>query len=235
MLALLALLLPGRRTAALQLVALAVLPVLGVWVLSQGGTSYFLDRYLLFTLPAWAALAGGGVGAVHALLVRHVPLRGPAAVLALALAAGTALVGLPQQREARVVTSHTDTDFRGAADLVAAGYRTGDGLAAVAGDDAWAMVGPAVTYYLPPRARPTPLLIERTAVQADDLFPVPCPVPARCIGNVTRAWVVTIGTGDNPYQDLTADEARALDAVFTPTEVRHVRGLTVSLLVRRHE
>ncbi|MDH6577077.1 glycosyltransferase family 39 protein [Kitasatospora sp. MAP5-34] len=232
-LALLTLLRPAQWPAALQLGALAVLPVLGVWAVSHGGTSYFLDRYLLFTLPAWAALAGGGIGTVHALLLRAVPGR-PAAVLALALAAGTALVGLPQQREVRFVTSHTETDFQGAAGLVAAGYRTGDGLAAVAGDNAWMMIGPGVTYYLPPGVHPVPLLIERTAVQADDLFAVPCPAPAECTGNVNRAWVVTIGTGDNPYQDFPADQARALATAFTPTEVRHVRALTVSLLVRRH-
>ncbi|GAA1500894.1 hypothetical protein GCM10009760_63140 [Kitasatospora kazusensis] len=235
-LALAALLRPAGRSAALQLVALAGLPVLGVWAVSQGGTSYFLDRYLLFTLPAWAALAGGGVGAVHSVLLRVLPGR-PAAVLALALTAGPALVGLPQQREVRFVTAHTYNDFRGAAALVAAGYRTGDGIAAPAGNEAWMMIGPAVGYYLPPPVRPTPLLIERTPVQADDLFPVQCPVPAGCIGDETRAWIVTIGTGDNrdsPYLGLPTDQARALAAVFTPAEVRHLRGLTVSLLVRRH-
>lgn len=232
-LALLALILPGRRWAALQMLALVVVPVLAVWVVSHGSTSYFLNRYLLFTLPAWAALAGGAIGAVDSLLRRVVPRR-VAAVLALAMVAGPLVVGVPAQRDVRYVTSHTGTDFRGAADLVAAGYRSGDGIAALAGDNSWLMVGPAVAYYLPDEVRPTPLLIERTAAQAEDLFAVSCPVPAKCIGNETRAWVVTIGTGDNPFQEFPADQAQALRAVFTPTEVRHVSGLTVSLLVRRH-
>jgi len=232
-LAALALLWPGRRWAAFQLLLVASVPVVGVWVVSQGETSYFLDRYLLFTLPAWASLSGGGIGAVDAALRRMVPRR-LAVVLAVALTAVPALLGLSEQRLLRYETAHTGTDYRGAAELAAAGYRAGDGVVAVAGWEAWMMVGPAVAYYLPEDVRPRPLFIERTATQAEDLYPVECPVPLRCIGDETRVWVVTIGTGDDPYQSLPAGQAAALRAVFTPTEVRHVRGLTVSLLVRRH-
>ncbi|WP_405011921.1 hypothetical protein [Kitasatospora sp. NBC_01539] len=46
-------------------------------------------------------------------------------------------------------------------------------------------------------------------------------------------WVVSIGTGDDPYQQLPAGQAEALRAAYTPSEVRHVPGLTVALLVRR--
>ncbi|GAA0700257.1 hypothetical protein GCM10010193_63790 [Kitasatospora atroaurantiaca] len=232
-LAALALLWPGRRWAAFQLLLVASVPVVGVWLVSQGHTSYFLDRYLLFTLPAWASLSGGGIGALHAALRRAVPRR-LAVVLAVALVAVPALLGLSEQQQLRDVTAHTGTDYRGAAELAAAGYRAGDGVVAVAGWEAWMMVGPAVAYYLPEDVRPRPLFIERTAAQADDLYPVECPVPLRCIGDETRVWVVTIGTGDDPYQSLPAGQAAALRAVFIPTEVRHVRGLTVSLLVRRH-
>ncbi|KJK54906.1 hypothetical protein UK12_32030 [Saccharothrix sp. ST-888] len=256
-LAVAALLWRGHRTAAVQAAALAVLPVLGVWLVSQGRTSYFVDRYLLFTLPAWAVLAGGGVGAIHhalgplhgratpsrlSRLSRLSRARGTgwtggaprtvAAGLALAVVAVPGLLGVPQQRAVRYVTARTQTDYQGAARLVASGYRDGDGIVTVAGKKAWMMVGPGVTYHLPEAVRPRPLLIARTAVRADDLFPVECPVPVSCIGDVSRTWVVTIGTGDDPYQALPAGQAGALRAAFTPSEVRHVRGLTVSLLVR---
>ncbi|MDH6127968.1 glycosyltransferase family 39 protein [Kitasatospora sp. GP82] len=230
-LAVAALLWRGHRTAAVQAAALAVLPVLGVWLVSQGRSSYFVDRYLLFTLPAWAALAGGGVGALDAALRRIAPRR-TAAVAALAAVAVPALLGMDQQRVLRQVTARTATDYRGAAAAVAAGYRPGDGIVAAGGRKAWMMVGPGVAYHLPGDVRPRPLFVARTAVRADDLFPVECPVPAACIGDVSRTWVVTIGTGDDPYQGLPAGQAKALQAVFTPAEVRHVRGLTVSLLVR---
>ncbi|WP_441250661.1 glycosyltransferase family 39 protein [Kitasatospora sp. McL0602] len=243
-LALAALLSPWWR-AALGMLTLAVLPVVGVWVVSHGPTSYYLDRYVLFTLPAWAALAGGGVAALSC-LPRLLPGArekaggtarrwNPAplsACVAGALVVLVALQGVPEQRRLRYVTAHSETDFRGAAGLIAGDYRAGDGI--VTGNYAWMMIGPGVAYYLPSTVRPIPFMIGQTAVQANDLYPVNCPVPAVCIGSETRVWVVTIGTSGNPYEDLPTDQAAALRAVFTLTEVRHVRGLTVSLLVRTH-
>ncbi|WP_354641975.1 glycosyltransferase family 39 protein [Kitasatospora camelliae] len=298
-----ALLWPGRRVAAVRLLVLAGLPVVVVWLLSQGGTSYFVDRYLLFTLPGWAALAGGGVAALAAgvrrLLGGSVTSRkradlpaadlptaaertvaagagpaaggtadgvaggpggeagggavgegggrgregdGPGAGAGVGVAA-TALVtagvlavpvvlGFPAEEAVRSVAAHTTTDFRGAARTVAAGYRAGDALVALGGDYAWAMTGPALSYYLPDSIRPAQPFVERSAVQAGDLYPVESRAPASTIGDEPRVWVVTIGTGEDPYRNLPAAQAEALRSVFTPTEVRHVRGLTVTLLVR---
>ncbi|MER5642817.1 glycosyltransferase family 39 protein [Kitasatospora sp. NPDC002227] len=225
-LTLLALLLVHRR--ALGPLAMAVLPVLAVWVVSQGETSYFLDRYLLFTVPAWAVLAAGF------LATRRGPNTALRVLLAVAAGVSVLLLGLPEQRLLRGVTAHSESDFRGAAELVAAGYRPGDGIVALAGWDAWRMIGPGVDYYLPPGVRPRPFLIAETAVQADDLFPVSCPAPAACIGSEPRTWVVTIGPSEDPFAQLPADQTAALRAVFTPAETRHVRMLTVSLLRRTH-
>jgi hypothetical protein len=41
--------------------ALAIGPVAAVWLASQGTYSYFFPRYLLFTVGAWAVLAGIGL------------------------------------------------------------------------------------------------------------------------------------------------------------------------------
>ncbi|GAA2804586.1 hypothetical protein GCM10010441_31720 [Kitasatospora paracochleata] len=238
-LALLAIVLPGRRAAAVQLLLLAGLPVVAVWVVSQGGTSYFLERYLLFTLPTWAVLAGGGVGAVAGLLRGATGRSGATGRrrrgvvwVAVGLVAVPAVLGLSKQEQVRAEAAHSATDFRGAAGLIAAGYRPGDGLVALAGDVAWAMVGPGVSYYLPGGVAPGPMFVARSAVEADDLYPVLSRAPADTIGDEARVWVVTIGTSDDPYQYLPAEQARALRSVFTPAEVRHVRGLTVTLLVR---
>ncbi|WP_197085424.1 hypothetical protein, partial [Saccharothrix sp. ST-888] len=89
-----------------------------------------------------------------------------------------------------------------------------------------------MTSHLREAVRPRPMLIPRDAVRADDLSPVECPVAVARIGDASRTSVVPIGTGDDPYQALPAGQAGALRAAFTPTELRHVRGLTVSLLVR---
>ncbi|MEV7181476.1 glycosyltransferase family 39 protein [Kitasatospora sp. NPDC093679] len=237
-----ALLLRGSRRPAALLLLAASLPVGAVWGVSRlGSTSFFLARYLLFTVPLWAALAGGGIGALAALLGRPVPVRrAPAAVsaaaavlLVAAAAAVPAWLGLDHQRVLRTAASHTDTDYRGAARLVAAGYAPGDALVAVGGDLDWMMVGPAVSYYLPAGVRPRQLFVRESAAAAHDLFAVECPVPVTCVGDEKRVWVVTIGTGDDPYERLPGEQARALRTAFVPAEVRHVPGLTVSLLVRR--
>jgi mannosyltransferase len=220
--------------AAVRLLAAAVLPVTVVWFVSRhGGTSYFLARYLLFTLPAWAALAGGGVGVLYALLPRAARSAPVAVALALAVAAVPAWQGLDAQRALRTAVGHTDTDYRGAAAIVAAGYRPGDGLVTAGGTESWMMVGPAVAYYLPRSIRPQAMFVQESAVSADDLFPVECRVPAACTGDGSRAWVVTIGTGSDPFRDLPAAQALVLRTDFTPAEVRQIPGLTVSLLVRR--
>ena len=46
--------------------ALAIGPVAAVWLVSQGPYSYFFPRYLLFTVGAWAVLAGIGLSRLDA-------------------------------------------------------------------------------------------------------------------------------------------------------------------------
>ncbi|MFD7983837.1 glycosyltransferase family 39 protein [Kitasatospora indigofera] len=229
-LALATLLWSGRRLAAVQLLLLAVLPVVGVWVVSRGGTSYFIDRYLLFTLPAWASLAGGGVGALYATARRWAPAR-VCAVLALALIAVPAVQSLPQHRALRSVLAHEQwDDYRSAAAVIAAGFRPGDGMVAPHGEKNWAMIGPGVNFYLPRNLHPYPVFLQNTAAQAEDLFPTECPVAVQCLGRSDRIWVVTFEGAADPLHSLRVDQTNALLAQYRPTEVMRTRGLTVSLL-----
>jgi mannosyltransferase len=46
--------------------ALAIGPVAAAWLVSQGSYSYFFPRYLLFTVAAWAVLAGIGLSRLDA-------------------------------------------------------------------------------------------------------------------------------------------------------------------------
>ncbi|WP_405018923.1 glycosyltransferase family 39 protein [Kitasatospora sp. NBC_00070] len=232
--AVVALLHPRFTRGAAQALLLAVLPVLAVWQASQGTSSYFLDRYLLFTVPALAMLAGGGLGALADLLGRPAAAPRPLAVgTALALVAIPLLAGEPLQEQQRTVLAHGDRDFAGGADVIAAGYRPGDGIVVTGGAQAWAMVGPGLSFYLPDSVRPVPLMIERDATQAEDLYDVPCPVAERCVGDTPRIWVVTIDAGDSPYQGLPSDQTAALQNAFVPTQIQIVPGLRVSLLVRK--
>ncbi|WP_344340793.1 glycosyltransferase family 39 protein, partial [Kitasatospora putterlickiae] len=239
-LAVMALALPGRRGPALRLLLLAVLPVLAVWAFSFGPTSYFLDRYLLFTVPAWAALAGCGVGAGYAAVTaaarpgRTRPeVRAAGLLLAVGVVAVAGVTALPKQSLVRYAGSHAQSKepYREVARLIAAGYRPGDGLAVPLGNQAWSMVGPGVSYYLPAHVRPYPLFEATDAVHAEDLFPVPCPRPAECTGQGDRVWLVVLENAPDPLAALPPAQADALRSRFgTPRQVTPLGGMTLALL-----
>ncbi|MGV9266233.1 glycosyltransferase family 39 protein [Kitasatospora sp. NPDC003701] len=240
LLGLLALVLPGRRQASLQLLLLAVLPVVGVWLVSHGSTSYFVERYLLFTVPAWAALAGGGVQAVYTTVAAAArrsrtprQVRAAGALLALGLVAVPALVALPKQSSVRYAGSHSFSrePYRAAADLITAGYRPGDGLATPLGDQSWAMVEQGVSYYLPEDVRPFPVFVERSALAAQDLFPTACPQPAACLGQGQRTWLLVLGDTTEPLSAVPPEQAQALRARYGPPDrVMPLGGVTLALL-----
>jgi len=210
----------GRRPAV-EIGLVAALPIALTWIISQGHTAYFFDRYQLYTVPAWAVLAGAGLCSLR-----------PRALVAVGLAVVT-LVGIPDQQKLRTTTAHETTNGRGAAKIITAGYKPGDGFVPVRGESAYMMLDFEIDYYLPDNVRLKDVFAAKTSVQNEDLYTVPCKLPAECLGNTARVWVVTFGDADDPYQKLPKSEADALRAAYTPTEVKHVRGLTVSLLERR--
>ncbi|MEU6234628.1 glycosyltransferase family 39 protein [Kitasatospora sp. NPDC047058] len=242
LLALLVLVLPGRRLPAGQLLLLAVTPVVAVWLVSRGSTSYFVDRYLLFTVPAWAALAGGGVRAVYTTIAAAArrsrtprQVRTAGVVLALGLLAVPALVALPTQSSVRYPGSHSYSrePYRAAAELIAAGYRPGDGIATPLGNQSWAMVGTGISYYLPPDVQPYPVFVQRSAVQAEDLFPAACPRPEECVGQGQRIWLLVLGDTTEPLAAMPGDQAQALRSRYgAPGRVTPLGGVTLALLDR---
>jgi mannosyltransferase len=198
----------------------AFLPLVVTWFASQGHSSYYLDRYQLYTVPAWCVLAAAGLTSLR-----------PRALGAVGLAV-VALAGVQDQQHLRTSTSHENTNGRAAAAVIAKGYQPGDGIVPVRGSQAWMMIDLETAYYLPRSVHPKDVFAEQSAVQHDDLYTVPCPDPAACLGDTKRIWLVTLGS-DDPYHELSAKEAAALQADFVPAQVTHVRGLTVSLLERR--
>ncbi|WP_078589349.1 MULTISPECIES: glycosyltransferase family 39 protein [Streptomyces] len=243
LLALPALALPGRRLQAWQVLLLAEVPVVSVWLVSRlSDTSYFIDRYLLFTVPAWAVLAGAGVGAVYgavaALAGRGLAPRRAGAVaglLAVGLLAAPAVAALPKQPAVRYVGSHNGSEepFKAAARTIASGYRSGDGLAAPLGDQSWAMVWPGVSHYLPSGVHPYPVFVAQSADDAEDLSPTPCPQPEACVGSVSRIWLLVLGDTADPLAAMPSDEAEVLRTQYgDPDQVTPLGGFTLALLDR---
>ncbi|MER7581668.1 glycosyltransferase family 39 protein [Kitasatospora sp. NPDC097691] len=238
-----ALALPGRRLQAWQVLLLAELPVVSVWLVSRlGDTSYFLDRYLLFTVPAWAVLAGGGIGAAYgavAAVVRRGPAPGRAVavagVLAVGLLAVPAVAALPEQPAIRYVGSHTGSEepFKAAARTIAAGYRSGDGMAAPLGNQSWAMVWPGVSHYLPSDVHPYPVFVAQSADDAEDLSPTVCAKPETCLGSVSRIWLLVLGDTVDPLGAMPTDQAELLRTQYgDPDQVTPLGGFTLALLDR---
>ncbi len=217
--------------------AIAVAPVAAVWLVSQGSFSFFFPRYLLFTVGAWAILAGIGLSRLDARIAA-------AAVLVIAI------LGAGDQQVIREPGAHSwpsypvgyggsYLDYAGAAAYVARQANTGDGIVYPAREDreSWLMTGYGLQYYLArdmPNGVPAPrqLFVAETAVRAAALYPVPCKHPAACLGTEARIWIVGGGYDKSPYQAVTPAQAAVLRPLYRLSRVKHVRSLTVFLLTR---
>ncbi len=195
------------------------LPIAAVWIASQGSNSYWVERYLLFTVPLWTVLAGAGAE-------RLVRARWTAPV-AVAAVAALAFTGLRAQSSP---WSHTGTDWRAAARTISAGYRPGDAMVPERGGASVYMLDLGLDYYLPTRVHPKDLFLAKTAVARDDLMPTECAVPTACLDGAPRIWVVTFGHAHDPLAGLPKSQQAALGAQYSVVKIDHVKGLTIGLL-----
>ncbi|GAA3367760.1 hypothetical protein GCM10020367_65540 [Streptomyces sannanensis] len=209
-----------RNDTLLWCTALAVLPPLVIWVASHGQISYFYFRYMLFTLPAWAVLAGAGLAAA----VRF------KAALAAALAV-LALLTLPVQKAVRETFEHhlgLSMDFEGAARAIRKYYAPGDAVVYDRMEDSR-----GVSFYLPRELSMRDVFVARSAAELHESDPVYCPRPAECVGKEKRLWLVVRGGDPDPLQGLPGPQADALRAHYTASGTERMTGLTVALLVRK--
>ena len=164
---------------------MAVLPVAAVWLLSQGPHSYFVTRYLLFTIGAWAILAGIALSRLNGRV---------AAVAVLVIA----IFGVSDQQVIRQRGAHdwagypvafggSYLDYAGAASMIAGQARAGDGIVPQEGSLWWVMIGPGLQYYLGrdiPHGVPVPrdLFVVTPTLPSSQIRPVACN-PAACLGD----------------------------------------------------
>ncbi|HSA51210.1 MAG TPA: glycosyltransferase family 39 protein [Yinghuangia sp.] len=231
---------PGSRPVLAAVTATAVAPVAVVWAASLvGDTSFFLPRYLLFTLPAWAVLAGAGLG----LLAQRLTPAVAAAVLVALVAAG-----VPDHRALRASGAHEQrdhpepsdiswVDYAGVADIVRAGQRPGDGIVYSSIDQRLWHVDAGVEYYLRGDPVPRDVLAGRTGEDRDDLWTHDCLDPAACLDAVgaERIWLVAVvlrGAPADPYAAMPRDKALALRDRYHVVRSVAVAGAYVSLLER---
>ena len=229
-----------RRSALLLLAACAVLPVLAVLVISELGTSYFLARYLLFTLPAWCLLGAVGlVGVARQVAVRtsaRTPQRIVAAAAVLGLALG-AVLSFPDQRELRSYGAHEWTHYprgtapdywayQAAADTLAKSARSGDGVY-YGGWDGY-MIGTGVQYYLRSRVRLDQFLATESPEQNGSYKPTICVNRVPCITVAPRRiWLV------EPGPITASDKTWATKGQYATAATYHLSRIDVILMTRK--
>ena len=220
--------------AAAFMTAVAVLPVAAVWLLSQGPHSYFVGRYLLFTVAAWAILAGIALSRLDVRLAAVAVL-----VIAIFSASDQQVIRQPGAHNwpfYPVAYGGSYLDYAVAAITIAGEARAGDGIVYQEGSLWWQMIGPGLQYYLGrdmPHGVPVPrdLFVAAPALPSSQLKPVACK-PAACLGDETRIWIVGSGRLLDPYLAVAADQAAVLRPRYRLALTRHLLSLTVFLLVR---
>ncbi|WP_369246552.1 glycosyltransferase family 39 protein [Streptomyces sp. R41] len=221
----LALLARSPRKAPLLLCGTwALVPPVLVWLASHGEVSYFRHVYVLFTLPAWALLAGAGLSTV--------PRSRKATA---ALVAALAVLTLSDQKQMRQPFEHdapVPLDYAAAADVIKQRHQPGD---AVVYDRAntWKLDS-GVQYYLPRDLKMRDVFLSRTPTAINDLYPVECSAPVHCLKGEQRIWLLTQGA-DFPFTAINPMQANALQSQYKLSASESVTGMTVSLLVRKEK
>ncbi|MCU1679522.1 MAG: hypothetical protein JWQ81_261 [Amycolatopsis sp.] len=231
----------ASRSHAVGGLAMAALPIAVVWVVSHGGTSYWMPRYLTFTLPAWALVAGAGIAALG---------RVPAVVTLIVLA----LLGVPDQRALRAPDAHDwwtypgapatpSFSYAGVAAIIAQGYRPGDGVVPVRAIDGYYMIDTGLRYYLPAGVEPHDVFAARTGTELGEFFTEDTADPQSALRDVRRLWLARVNQSadplDNvppvdPLEGLPSAQQRALRADFTVAQIDHPSDYaTVALLERK--
>lgn len=207
--------LPLRFPSALFL-AWAVVPA-GTLIAVSQAMPMFLPRYLLFTTPGWALLAGTA-------LARLRPTWSVVAVLLVAV------VAIPIHLEMRKPGGHEQAT-RQAAAVITANTQRGDAL--VYADDeaigAWT-TRDAMNHYLPADARPRDVLAIQPPRTDGLLTAKECPDTAACLKGVPRLWIVRTGHLADPLGGIGATKQTAIAKGYQLRQLWYPTGLTVALL-----
>ena len=238
-----------RRVIALYALAFAIAPVLVVWIISRGPTSYWTFRYMLFTISAWSVGAGLGIAYLteRAKGWRVARLAGslsPRFTVAAVLVAVVGLVGIHDQLAIRQNEAHNlwaypempsngqPVDYQAAAAVIKANARPGDEIAYQVSDSNHYQVDTSIAYYLRGKSAPTAVFQAQTQVQANSLQPVECADPSACISGTPRIWVVFVDhLAPDPFSALPGGEASLLQTLgYTTQTTYQENGITVALL-----
>ncbi len=239
-----------RRSVAVYALSFAVFPVVAVWFISHGSTSYWMFRYMLFSVFGWALAAGIGIVYLAERLkgtrrLARLPGRiSPRFAVAAVLVAVVGLIGIHDQLSVRQNQAHNlwaypempsngePADYQAAAAVVAANERPGDGIVFQVSDENHYQVDTAMRYYLGSKV-PAPVFQAQTQVQANAEQPTECNSnPSSCISGTPRLWVVYVDhLAPDPFSALTWPEETYLQILGYQAQAQwQENGITVALL-----
>jgi mannosyltransferase len=238
-----------RRVLACYALAFAIVPVVAVWIISSGPTSYWTYRYMLFTLAGWSVGAGLGITflAERARGLRLARLPGsvsPRLAAAAVLVALVGLVGLHDQLAIRDNEAHNlwaypvlpsnglPVDYQAAAAVLEEHARPGDGIAYQVSDSNHYQVDTSIAYYLRGKFQPAAVFQAQTQVEANSLQPQECGDPSVCITGTPRLWVIYVDhLAADPFSALVSSQAALLETLGYQTQALYQEnGITVALL-----
>ena len=244
-----------RRVIAVYALAFAIAPVVTVWVISRGPTSYWTFRYMLFSVVGWVVGAGICISylAERAKGTRLARLTGrvsPRFAVAAVLVAVVGLVGIHDQLAIRENEAHNlwaypemplngqPVDYQGAAAYIAANARPGDDIVFQTSDSNHYQVDTAMEYYLRSKL-PLPVFQSQTQVEANSLSPNSFVDPSAIFTGTPRVWVVFVDhLAPDPFSALppavppNPSEADVLQVYgYQVQSTWQEDGITVSLLV----
>jgi mannosyltransferase len=183
----------------------------------------YVDRYVLYVLPAWLLLAAAGLTSGS----RAVGWRVAAGVL-IFLA-----VGLPAQLEIRRPDGHGQAS-RAAASMIATELRPGDAViyALPETGGSW-FARDAVARYVRADSAPRDALAVRPQRTGGHVVAGECADPAPCLADAPRVWVLRNSYVADPLAGLSEPKRAVLLERYETPSVRHLTGITLALLVRR--
>jgi mannosyltransferase len=237
-----------RRVMAGYALAFAIAPVLAVWIISRGPTSYWTFRYMLFSIIGWAVGAGLCVGFIaerlkRGRLARLSGVLSPRFAVAAVLVIAVGLIGVHDQLAIRQNEAHNrwaypqmpsngePVDYQAAAGIVAANEKPGDRIAFQVSDQNHYQVDTSVAYYLGDKA-PQPVFQAYSQVEYNNLQPLECRDASACITGTPRIWVVFVNhLAPDPFTALPANEDSLLQTLgYQTQQTWQENGITVALL-----
>jgi Predicted membrane protein len=213
--------------------AWAVLPIGIVWLVSHSGSSYWMTRYMLPTLPGFVILAASVLAA----------LRLPLLIAGVVIAFG---LGVPDQRVVRNAGAHDQwlypdlvpdhIQYGLAARTLEQHMRPGDGIVYSERWQVW-LNDIGLAYHMRGKPMPRDVFLEQTAVEVGDFWVKECDDLAACLRNEERIWIVSVDIEgeDSPWDRLEPEKVAVLRDDYTVVERWEqgpLRGINLTLLVR---